>query len=352
MTDAADRGRELEARVAAHFAAHGYVCRSNAVLRGRSGASHEVDVLAEKVDSLTSYRVAVECKAWSVPVDQDVVSKLAWVVADLGLHKGIVVSLAGAGSGAAQAAEGLGIELWAGEEIGRRLAQAPPAPSVVVLGQPAVVGPDRAARTARRARAGRSGRSREAVVASDLAWLPVHELALAVAARGVQEVRGARARRPARSGPGEGRVAVSRVWNLYEALSGSYLGATADPEPWAELEVGAVAIPPLVRSSQLVAELRRTTTRLARVATEAAVARHRAALGSLGVGVEGGRDLQEVDIEGTRLVHLPYHLCLLEGRDGERVVAVDARTGALAPVVADAATAKLRHVAEALAWPR
>ena len=85
-------GRQLEQRVAAFFATNGYATRCNEILEGRSGGRHEIDVLAEKSDALTTYRVAVECKAWQQPIEKDVVSKLHYVLSDLGLSKGIVVS--------------------------------------------------------------------------------------------------------------------------------------------------------------------------------------------------------------------------------------------------------------------
>ena len=100
-------GRDLEQRVAAFLAGHGYATRCNVVLEGRSGGRHEIDVLAEKSDALTTFRVGVECKAWQQPIEKDVISKLHYVAGDLGLNKAIVVSLAGCRSGAQKAADDL-----------------------------------------------------------------------------------------------------------------------------------------------------------------------------------------------------------------------------------------------------
>src|SRR4051794_10162837 len=101
-------GRDLEQRIAAFFGQNGYTTQCNAFVEGRSGGRHEIDVLAEKSDALTTYRVAVECKAWQAPIEKDVVSKLHYVVNDAGLSKGIIVSLGGARSGADRTAADLG----------------------------------------------------------------------------------------------------------------------------------------------------------------------------------------------------------------------------------------------------
>lgn len=75
-SSAAQRGRALEQQVAAYFASHGYHVETDRVLVGRSGGRHEIDVLGDKSDALTSFRVAVEYKAWNSPIEKDVVSKL------------------------------------------------------------------------------------------------------------------------------------------------------------------------------------------------------------------------------------------------------------------------------------
>ena len=78
------------------------------MLEGRSGGRHEIDVMATKADGVTTFKVFVECKAWNVPIEKDVVTKAAYVINDLGFNKGIVVSLAGVRVGAVKSAEQLG----------------------------------------------------------------------------------------------------------------------------------------------------------------------------------------------------------------------------------------------------
>src|SRR5437879_4414682 len=79
-----EKGHELERRIAAYFESHGYVCERNVINRGRSGAPHELDIVAQKTDGITSFRLAVECKAWQGRIEKDVVAKFDYVLKDLG----------------------------------------------------------------------------------------------------------------------------------------------------------------------------------------------------------------------------------------------------------------------------
>ena len=124
---AAEKGSDLERRIARFFAENGYRTVSNQKLVGRSGGRHEIDVLAERSDGVTSVRIAVECKAWQAPIDKTVIAKAAYVCADLGINKVIVVSLHGWQVGAERAAADQGIELWGPTELEQRLGRIPAA---------------------------------------------------------------------------------------------------------------------------------------------------------------------------------------------------------------------------------
>ena len=52
-------------------------------------------------------------------------------------------------------------------------------------------------------------------------------------------------------------------------------------------------------------------------------------------------------MERSHLVHLPMHLAILGGREGERVVAVDGRRGALSERVSAVLTENIGHVRQA-----
>ncbi len=138
------------------------------MLVGRSGGRHEGDVLAEKSDALTSFRIAVECKAWNSPIEKEVVSELHYVMNDLGLHKGVIISLTGTRSGADTAAQSLGIDVWGPDELCHHLGEtvlsdvAGPAPSRggpgrLIAGWPFQANPNRARQVAVDAGLGRFG---------------------------------------------------------------------------------------------------------------------------------------------------------------------------------------------------
>jgi hypothetical protein len=97
-------GRALEQAVARYFAANGYETSCNQVIEGRSGAPHEIDVLAVRPDPLARVKIAIECKSWRNPVETAVLSKLENVMRNCGLNKAIVVSTGGLRSGAERAA--------------------------------------------------------------------------------------------------------------------------------------------------------------------------------------------------------------------------------------------------------
>ena len=194
--------------------------RCNEVREGRSDGSHEVDVLAEKSDALTTFRVAVECKAWQQPIEKDVVSKLDYVVRDLGLNKGIIVSLAGWRSGAQRTAADLGVELWGPDELRRHLGESivgelgvpPAAPSsTLTWGYQFAVAPEQGERTIRSSGKGRLRlRTLEQMAFFSAVWLPAYAIRVTIAQPEVKRFKT--------------RLRSTTVDNLYEALSGSCLG--------------------------------------------------------------------------------------------------------------------------------
>ncbi len=330
LTWARDQGRGLERRVADHFSDNGYDIRLNVILEGRSGGRHEIDVLAEKRDSLTTFTVAVECKAWSTPVDKEVVSKLAYVLNDLGINKGILVSLAGGRLGAEQAAAQLGIELWDAHDLARMLGDD-------VLGDSARpsegLGPvprvdTRSALSVIRSEA-RGLIRREALEWMRTSWLPVYELEIALS-----RIEGTRRR----------RAAVTWSWNRYEAISGNHLDTSTDP---LDVEIVALTPPvlaPVVRQAQVARQITHAASRLRQVQTDAAKARYEETLWRLGIDTP----LESVSIDSTRLVYLPIHIGLLSSRGRERLVAVNAHTGDISHPLSAALTGALSQIARAL----
>lgn len=68
---------------------------NNCKVKGKSGVEHQVDVLAKHSDGLHSYKTAIECKYWDKSINKDIVMKVAEIVEDSHLNKGVIVSKLG-----------------------------------------------------------------------------------------------------------------------------------------------------------------------------------------------------------------------------------------------------------------
>ena len=64
-------------------------------VEGKSGARHQIDVLASHCDGIHTYRTAIECKYWDTKIDKEAVAKLSVILDDTGIEKGVLVSLRG-----------------------------------------------------------------------------------------------------------------------------------------------------------------------------------------------------------------------------------------------------------------
>nr|WP_321237220.1 restriction endonuclease [uncultured Psychroserpens sp.] len=64
-------------------------------VRGKSGVSHQIDVLTNHSDGIHNYQTAIECKYWEKKINKDVVMKVASIVEDTNIHKGVIVSKRG-----------------------------------------------------------------------------------------------------------------------------------------------------------------------------------------------------------------------------------------------------------------
>lgn len=62
---------------------------------GKSGVSHQIDVLTSHSDGIHEYKTAIECKYWDKKINKDIVMKLAVIIKDAGISKGVVVSKLG-----------------------------------------------------------------------------------------------------------------------------------------------------------------------------------------------------------------------------------------------------------------
>src|ERR1035438_8764059 len=59
---------------------------------GKSGVEHQIDVLTNHSDGIHSYKTGIECKYWDENINKDIIMKVAAIVEDAGLNKGIIVS--------------------------------------------------------------------------------------------------------------------------------------------------------------------------------------------------------------------------------------------------------------------
>ena len=64
-------------------------------LQGKSGVSHQIDVLTSHSDGVHEYRTAIECKHWKKKVDKDPIAKLSAILDDTQIEKGVIVSQSG-----------------------------------------------------------------------------------------------------------------------------------------------------------------------------------------------------------------------------------------------------------------
>ena len=331
----AEKGRRLEAEVARALAAGGYAARRNVVREGRSGAHHEIDVLADKSDGLTTFTVMVECKAWDRPVDKEVLAKAAFVAADVGADKTIVVALRGATGGAALSAAELGVELWGPEELERRLghvqlAALGAARAPTALGFAVAVEEARAVRLAERQRGkGMLGLGAEEVAWFGLVWLPCLLLTL-----GCTRLEGRLHK----------RTRHSSVFNLYEALDGALLESFAVDPAVAEVEVGPQRLPPLVKPRTLRAEISSTFEKWRSVVQGAARERWARAGADLGIPLP----LDALTVDDVTVCYLPVYVAILRHRDSRRVVVIDGGDGAVDQPLATVLTANLGYLTEVL----
>lgn len=70
---------------------HGQNCK----VTGRSGVPHQIDVLTTHSDGVHSYDTAIECKYWKEKVNKDIVMKVASIIEDAGISKGVIVTKSG-----------------------------------------------------------------------------------------------------------------------------------------------------------------------------------------------------------------------------------------------------------------
>jgi Restriction endonuclease len=340
-------GRALEAAIGEFFEANGYATERNVVLEGRSGGRHEVDVLAVKADGVTEFRVVVECKQWNRPIEKDVVSKVGYVVQDLGLNKGIVVSLEGWRVGAERAASELRIDLWDSVDLEKRLGGiavshlkgGSSSPQRRVTAPRPVVDRDFAVWSFERRRSGIFG-SGERVAWIELAYAPM----LLVRIRLSHD----------HTSFGRTHLRTKSLANLYDTISGSFHSHLNDGEIM-EVVPATRIIPARLRDRKIVSSLMKECGRLTELVSAPALERQKQVVESLGIPAPYG----QISVESTEEVAWPYYIALLKEAQGlfrgggkERLVAVDAAGKTAAVEMSDVFTLNFTYVCEALSGSR
>ncbi len=62
---------------------------------GKSGTTHQIDVLTSHSDGIHEYQTAIECKYCNQKINKEVIMKVAGIIKDAGINKGVVVSKLG-----------------------------------------------------------------------------------------------------------------------------------------------------------------------------------------------------------------------------------------------------------------
>jgi hypothetical protein len=67
---------------------HGNDCK----VFGKSKVEHQIDVLTSHSDGIHEYKTAIECKYWEKTINKDIVMKVAEIIEDAAINKGVIVS--------------------------------------------------------------------------------------------------------------------------------------------------------------------------------------------------------------------------------------------------------------------
>lgn len=91
---------------------------------GKSGVSHQIDVLTSSNDGKKKYQTAIECKYWKKKVNKDIVMKLSKTIEDADIDKGIIVSKSGFTKDTIDFARHYNIDIVELKEVGEKDSEA------------------------------------------------------------------------------------------------------------------------------------------------------------------------------------------------------------------------------------
>jgi hypothetical protein len=330
---AAEKGSDLERRIATFFAENGYTAQTNQKLLGRSGGLHEIDILAQHNDGVTSVRIAVECKAWQARIDKSVIAKAAYVCADLGINKVIVVSLHGWQVGAERAAADQGIELWGPTELEQRLGRIPAALATqgptrrIASGFQIAVAPNVAEKAFGVERGGFLGLGAETLERTVLIWLPICilELICSHAERGKT-------------------LRTTTTWTAYESLSGRLFTTFQSSPQLMDVDIGQSRLAKRVAAIHIASRIRKSIEKRQSVVTASAQERYEHQLKTLGIPA----GTRSVTVEKTIEAFIPVYVGFLSRRGARRAAAVDAVWGRAWRSLSEALTTNIGYLGDAI----
>ncbi len=274
MGNAREKGTELERRIAAFLQTRDYQVSTNIIREGKSGARHELDVVATKSDGLTTFTMIVECKAWESPIDKDVVFKLAGELSDLGGAKGAIATLSGWTAQAAQTAVQHSIDLWGPNELTKMMGNLSmsdlhkgSAP-LVASGFEFTVSSERGFIPIERLAKGTFGMGKEQVIWYGPLWLPAWSLQLGITRQEGFMKRTAR---------------ITQAWNSYESLTGICVYRNDSKPIFAEVDLHEGHIEPAVTQEDVQKFLNTSISKWRQANTKETKTRRASALFKLGI---------------------------------------------------------------------
>ena len=118
-----EKGLAFELKLTELFKKMGYDVIHDIKKVGRSGAEHQIDVLAEYKCPLHTSKVIIEAKAYDLPIDKDRIMKLIQIVDDVGADRGIIVTTSYFTPEAIKTYSGHNVELWNREQLAKLLGE-------------------------------------------------------------------------------------------------------------------------------------------------------------------------------------------------------------------------------------
>ena len=112
------KGTGFELKIAELFERNGYHVTHDIKMKGKSGTTHQIDVLAEFKSPLHTSTIIIEAKSYESNIDKDIIMKLIQIQQDLSADRAILATTSDFTPGAlTTAAQYNNLELWDGEKI-------------------------------------------------------------------------------------------------------------------------------------------------------------------------------------------------------------------------------------------